>query len=296
MRKLTTEKRATILRALVEGNSVNSTARLTGASKVTILRLLADVGTLCARLHDELVRGLQAERVQADEIWSFVHAKDRNLPAELRGVPGFGSIWTWVALDADTKLIISYHVGDRGEHCARAFMLDLASRLDNRIQLTTDGHGAYLPAVAEAFRGDVDYAQLIKEYRVPRDTQARYSPCECVGTRKIPVTGGPLPSDTSTSHVERSNLTLRMEQRRFTRLTNGHSKSFDNHRHAVALHTFHYNFIRKHQTLKTTPAVASDLASKPWTMLELVERLEAEEAKAGGRITDYLPAETKKVS
>jgi len=293
MRRLSTEKRAMILNALIEGMSINATTRLCGCSKITVLRLLADAGTLCAELHDELVRDLQAERIQADEIWSFVHAKDKNLPANLKDKDGYGSVWTWTALDADTKLLIAYHVGDRGESCARAFMHDLASRLDNRIQLSTDGHAAYLGAVAEAFGGDVDYAMLIKQYRNQRDGQVRYSPCECIGIRKVPVSGAPLPSDTCTSHVERWNLTLRMQQRRFTRLTNAHSKKFENHRHAVALHVFHYNFIRKHQTLKTTPAVASDLANRPWTMLELVQRLEAEEAKAGGRITDYLPASSK---
>jgi len=293
MRRISTEKRATILNALVEGNSVNSTARLCGCSKITILRLLADIGVLCERLHDDLVQGIQAERVQADEIWSFVHAKDKNLPDHLSDKPGYGSVWTWTALDADTKLMIAYHVGDRGESCAQAFMLDLASRLDNRIQLTTDGHAAYLGAVFEAFGRDIDYAQLVKLYGAPRDGQARYSPCECVGARKVPITGGPLSCDTSTSHVERSNLTLRMQQRRFTRLTNAHSKRFENHRHAVSLHVFHYNFIRKHQTLKTTPAVASGIANRPWTMIELVKTLEDEEAKIGGRLTDYLPASSK---
>lgn len=184
MRRLSREKRAMILNALVEGNSVNSTARLCGASKVTILRLLADAGTMCGRLHDDLVRGLQAERVQADEIWAFCHAKDKNLPPELSGMPGFGSVWTWTALDSDTKLMIAWHVGDRSEACARAFMLDLASRIDNRIQLTTDGYAAYPPAVQRAFSGDIDYAMLVKLYAEPGGQEARYSPCKCVGTRR----------------------------------------------------------------------------------------------------------------
>lgn len=293
MRKLTTEKRAMILGALVEGSSINATARLCGCSKITVLRLLADAGDFCARFHDEHVRGLQAERVQADEIWSFVHAKDKNLPRHLAGQPGYGSVWTWTAIDADTKLIISWHVGDRGESCAKAFMLDLASRIDNRIQLTTDGHAAYLKAVNAAFGTDIDYAQLIKLYGQSRDGEARYSPCECIGTRKVPVSGGPLQCDTSTSFVERSNLTMRMQQRRFTRLTNAHSKKFENHEHAVALHFFYYNFCRKHQTLKTTPAVAADLANSPMTLLDLVKMMEAEEARIGGRITSYLPAASK---
>lgn len=282
MRKLNTEKRTAIVGALVEGNSIASVCRMLSVNKRTVLRLLEDIGTFCQAFHDEHVRGLQAERVQCDEIWSFVHAKDKNLPSHLRDNPDFGSVWTWTALDADDKLMIGWHVGTRDYGCARKFMLDLASRIDNRIQLTTDGHAAYPPAVQRAFGREIDYAMLIKLYAEERGEEARYSPCKCVGTKRVSVIGGPLKADTSTSYVERSNLTMRMQQRRFTRLTNGHSKSIDNHRHAVALHFWHYNWARKHQTLKTTPAVASGLTDHVWTIRELIEALEREEARFGG--------------
>lgn len=293
MRKLSTEKRATILGALVEGNSVNATARMVGVSKITVLRLLADAGTFCLAYHDEHVRGLECERIQCDEIWSFCYAKDKNLPASMRDQPGVGSVWTWTALDADTKLMVAYHVGSRDAACALDFMLDLAGRILNRPQLTTDGHGAYLPAVDEAFGGEVDYAMLIKLYGEPRKEDARYSPCDCVGTRQVPVKGFPDRRHVSTSYVERQNLTMRMSMRRFTRLTNGFSKKIENHRHAIALHYFYYNWVRKHETLKTTPAVAAALSNKPLTMMDLVRMIEVEEAQLGTRITDYLPADSK---
>ena len=293
MRKLSTEKRATILGALVEGNSINATARMMGVSKITVLRLLADAGTFCLAHHDEHVRGLECERIQCDEIWSFCYAKEKNLPASMKDRPGVGSVWTWTALDADTKLMIAYHVGSRDANCAFDFMLDLSGRIINRAQLTTDGHGAYLPAVDEAFGSEVDYAMLIKLYGEPRKDEARYSPCDCVGVRSIPVKGFPDHRHVSTSFVERQNLTMRMSMRRFTRLTNGFSKKIENHRHAIALHYFYYNWIRKHETIKTTPAVASGLANKPLTLIDLVKMIEAEEKALGTRITDYLPACSK---
>jgi len=288
MRKLAAEKRAAILSALCEGNSISATCRMTGASKVTVLRLLADVGQFCADYHDVYVRGLSSKRVQMDELWAFCGCKDR---AKLAGAGGYGSVWTWVAMDADSKLVISHLVGDRGAACAEYFVRDVASRLESRIQLTSDGHNVYADAVDAAFAGDVDYAMLIKVFgKNSTEEQRRYSPPECKGCKKETKAGDPDPKHISTSFIERQNLTVRMQVRRMTRLTNGFSKKIDNHVHALALHYFHYNFIRRHQTLKTTPAVAAGIANAPLTVLDLVKMVEAEEAKLKGRLTDYLPA------
>jgi len=289
MRKLSTEKRAAIVNALVEGNSVNATARMIGVSKITVLRLLADFGTFCAPYRNITVRNLESKRVQLDEIWSFCGCKDKALAA---GAMGFGSVWTWVGLDADTKLCVSWLVGTRDLDCARAFVQDVADRLTSRIQLTSDGYKPYLEAVDNAFHGEVDFAQLIKQYgnEKSKEAEQRYSPAICTGCKAEPKAGDPDPAHISTSYVERQNLTMRMSMRRFTRLTNGYSKKIENHEHAVALHYFHYNFIRKHHTLKTTPAVAAGIADRQLTVLDLVKMVEAEEAKLGERLTDYLPA------
>lgn len=290
MRKLSTEKRAMILSALVEGNSVNATARMTGASKVTILRLLADVGTYCEQYHNVYVRDLQSKRVQVDEIWSFCGCKDK---AAMRGANGIGSVWTWTAIDADSKLCVSYLVGLRDAQDAQTFCEDVAARLTSRVQLTSDGLGVYVAAVDAAFGGNVDYARLVKVYGKNPEGESRYSPAECLGCKKEIAAGQPDPDHISTSYVERQNLTMRMPMRRFTRLTNGFSKKLENHAHAVSLHFFHYNFIRKHQTLKTTPAVAAGIANRALTILDLVQMVEGEEKKVGGRLTDYLPASSK---
>jgi len=291
MRKLTAEKRAAILNALVEGSSINATARMCGVSKITVLRLLADAGQFCADYHDVYVRNLVSKRVQADEIWSFCGCKDKALKA---GASGYGSVWTWVGLDADSKLAISYLVGGRGPEAARVFAHDIADRVADRIQLTTDGHGPYPDAVDAAFQGKIDYAQLIKVFgKVGQGDERRYSPPECIGCRKEAKAGTPNPEHVSTSYVERQNLTMRMSMRRMTRLSNGYSKKIENHAHATALHFFYYNFIRKHHTIKTTPAVAAGLANAPLTILDLVKMIEAEEVKLGGRLTDYLPAAEK---
>ncbi|WP_315861167.1 IS1 family transposase [Anatilimnocola floriformis] len=289
MRKLSTEKRVMILSALVEGNSINATCRMTGASKVTVLRLLADAGTFCAQYHNVFVRELKSKRVQLDEIWSFCGCKDK---AKQQGAGGHGSVWTWTAIDADSKLCVSYLVGLRDASYAAAFCKDTADRLANRVQLTSDGYKPYLAAVDAAFAGAVDYAMLIKVYGAGDDDH-RYSPATCTGCKTEVQSGSPDPEFINTSYVERQNLTLRMSQRRFTRLTNAFSKKIENHEHAVALHYFHYNFIRKHQTLKTTPAVAAGIASKSLTVLDLVTMIEAEEAKLGERLTSYLPAKRK---
>jgi IS1 family transposase len=257
--------------ALVEGNSINATARLVGASKITVLRLLADAGTFCAQFHNLAVRNVQSKRVQVDEIWSFCGCKDR---AKDHGASGFGSVWTWTAIDADTKLCVSYLVGLRDVEYATEFCRDVADRLANRVQLTSDGHRAYLAAVDAAFGGNVDYAMLVKIYGASNEPDTRYSPAICAGCKTEVQAGSPDPDYVSTSYVERQNLTMRMSMRRFTRLTNAFSKKIENHEHAVALHYFHYNFIRKHQTIKTTPAVAAGLANKALTVLELVQMIE----------------------
>lgn len=225
-----------------------------------------------------MVIDVPARRVQTDEAWSFVHAKEKNLPPEKKGEPGYGDVWTWVGIEAQTKLAISWYVGGRDGGDAFEFMSDLAGRLRNRVQLTTDGHGAYLEAVEGAFGASVDYAQLVKLYGVPPDADHRYSPAECIGARVEIIQGAPDPHHVSTSYVERQNLTMRMRMRRFTRLTNGFSKKLENHWCAVSLHFTYYNFARIHQTLRVTPAMEAGLADHVWTVEEIVGLLEAEEA------------------
>jgi len=282
MKRLTTADRVRIVSALVEGCSLRSISRMVACSINTLTKLVEDLGPVCEAYHDEHVRHLQAERIQADEIWAFCYAKDKNLPAHMRGMEGVGSVWTWTAIDADSKLMVSWYVGDRDTGCATRFMRDLAGRLSNRVQLTTDGHGVYERAVQSAFGWNVDYAQLVKQYGEPRDTEARYSPCECIGSKKLPVVGRPIPEDICTSHVERANLTMRMGMRRFTRLTNGFSKKLANHRASVAIHFMHYNFCRVHKTLRVTPAMEAGLSDHVWELAELVGLLEAQESATIG--------------
>lgn len=273
MNKLSTTKRAAVVAALVEGNSINSTVRMTGVSKPTILKLLADLGCACSRWHDKHVRALKPARVQCDEIWAFTYCKNKTLPRAKAPVAGAGDTWTWTAIDPDSKLVISYLVGLRTPDDAAEFMLDLAGRITNLTQLTTDGMTSYPEAVYQAFGTHVDYAQLIKVYRAERPDHARYSPAECIGTRKQHVIGCPNPEHISTSIVERSNLTVRMSMRRFTRLTNGHSKKVENHGHAIALFFAYYNLCRPHASLgpkKTTPAMVAGLADHAWSFDELI--------------------------
>lgn len=279
MNKLSREKRIRVLSALLEGNSIRATCRMTGVAKNTIVKLLTDVGRVCQRYHDERVRDLRPAQVQCDEIWAFCYAKRKNVPTEHQGEYGYGDVWTWMALDSDSKLIVSYYVGLRTPADAREFMLDLAGRITNLTQLTTDGLNSYPDAVYEAFGTEVDNAQLMKSYAAEQAGEGRYSPPRCTGAKKRHVIGCPNPSNISTSHVERQNLTMRMSMRRFTRLTNAFSKKVRNLEAAIALHFMHYNFCRKHQTLGTIPAVAAGLADRAWGLNDLVGLLETEESK-----------------
>ena len=264
--RLPLEKRVQILGLLVEGTSLRAASRLSGCSINTVTKLLVDVGTACQAYHDEHVRGLKCQRVQCDEIWSFVYSKQKNIPERLRSQPGVGDVWTWTAIDADSKLAVSWLVGGRDAEYANAFMQDVADRLSNRVQLTTDGHHAYLDAVERAFGIDVDFAQLIKVYGQAPEGQKRYSPPVCVGAKKEPFNGKPDERHISTSYVERQNLTMRMHMRRFTRLTNAFSKKVENHAHAVALHFMFYNFVRIHKTLRVAPAMAAGVTDRLWEL------------------------------
>jgi IS1 family transposase len=270
MNRLDIRHQAQIVSAFVEGNGIRATARMTDCSPVTVLKLLADLGCACASYHNRAVRNLKVRRLQCDEIWCFVGAKAKNVSAEKKQ-EGWGDTWTWVGIDADTKLVVSYLVGGRDGGWAKDFMEDCAKRIRNRVQITTDGHRAYLDAVEEAFGADIDYAMLQKIYGASSDEETRrYSPAKCIGCDLKVVSGDPDPKHVSTSYVERQNLTMRMHMRRFTRLTNGHSKKKDNHRHAVALHYMYYNFCKVHQTLRVTPAMEAGLTDHVWALQELL--------------------------
>jgi IS1 family transposase len=272
MNVLGTEKRVQVISALVEGNSINSTTRMTGVAKHTILNLLRDLGVACADYHDANVRNLKVRHLQCDEIWAFVGAKKKNATPEQKA-EGWGDVWTWTALDADTKLMVSYMVGKRDTGWATDFMVDCSERITGRPQITTDAHKPYLAAIEEAFGGYCDYAMLHKIYGAPEQNEARYSPATCIGSDMKVVSGNPYFKHVSTSYVERQNLTMRMSMRRFTRLTNGFSKKLENHGYAVALHFMHYNFCRVHKTLRVTPAMEAGLADHVWTIEELIELL-----------------------
>ncbi len=272
MNRLTTEKRAQVIAALVEGNSINATCRMLGVGKHTVLRLLEGAGCACAEYHHRNVRGLRVRRLQADEIWAFVGAKRKNVTPE-QEAEGWGDVWTWTAIDADTKLIVTYNVGDRGKRAAYEFMQDCASRIVGRPQITTDALRHYVNAIEDAFGAEVDYAQLHKLYGASTPDESRYSPATCIGCDMKVVSGDPDPRHVSTSYVERQNLTMRMSMRRFTRLTNGFSKKLENHGHQVALYFFHYNFCRVHKTLRVTPAMEAGLTDHVWTLEELCSLL-----------------------
>ncbi|SRR5258706_7368430 len=269
MNRLSTTERAAILGMLVEGNSLRSCSRLADVSINTVTKLLVDLGVACAEFHDEHVRNVRVRRLQCDEIWCFVGAKAKNVTAEQKAA-GWGDAWTWTALDADTKLCLSYLVGGRDSGWAKEFMQDCASRIKGRVQVTTDGHKAYLEAVEGAFGMDCDYAMLQKIYGAPTENHSRYSPAVCIGCDMKVVSGNPDPKHVSTSYVERHNLTMRMGMRRFTRLTNGFSKKIENHAAMVAIHSLYYNFGRIHKSLRITPAMAAGLADHVWSLEEIV--------------------------
>jgi IS1 family transposase len=272
MNRLTTEKRRQIIASLVEGNSIRATCRMTGASKNTVAKLLVDMGAVCSKFQDEVMRDLPCRRIECDEIWSFVYAKKRNVPAGKSDEFGYGDVWTWVALDSDTKLVPVWLIGNRNTEDASLFMNDVARRMASPIQLTTDGFRPYLQAVRGAFQ-EVDYGQIQKIYGSVSGGAGRYSPGVCIGASRYPVSGNPDLEKISTSYVERQNLTMRMGMRRFTRLTNAFSKKVENLAAAVSLHFAYYNFCRVHQTLKTTPAVAAGITDHVWKLDELVALL-----------------------
>lgn len=273
MNRLSTEERVRAVKALVEGNSLRATARMTGVARMTVEKLLRDLSAACMRYQDEHLRNLTCRRIQCDEIWSFVYAKQKNVPLDKQGQFGYGDVWTWVAIDADTKLAVSWCVGDRGAKTAFEFMDDLASRLAHRVQLTTDGHRVYLDAVESNFGNRVDYAMLVKLYGSDREKEATYSPAECIGCRQIGVLGNPDPKHISTSYVERQNFTMRMSMRQFTRLTNAFSKKAENHAQSVGLHFMYYNFVRIHQTPRVTPAMAAGVTGRVWEVEDMIALL-----------------------
>jgi IS1 family transposase len=268
-------QQARIIAALVEGNSLRATARMCDVAFNTALKLLPEIGGACLKYQDKAIRNLTTKRIQCDEIWSFCYAKEKNVPEEKRGGFGYGDVWTWVAIDADTKLVPSFMVGTRGAYTAKKFMDDLASRLASRVQLTTDGHRAYLEAVEGAFGNDIDYAMLIKLYGNDAEPETRYSPAECIGTQRVTITGRPNSKHISTSFVERQNLTMRMQMRRFTRLTNAFSKKVGNHMWALALHYMHYNFCRIHKSLRVTPTMEAGISDHVWSIEEVVDLLDS---------------------
>jgi len=284
MNKLDSIARAQILHLLCEGQSIRAITRVTGASKNTVIKLLVDAGKACMAFHDANVQNVASKRIQVDEIWSFTYAKQKNVAAAKAAPDGAGDTWTWTAIDADSKLIVSYFVGGRDGECAMWFIDDLRSRLANRVQLTSDGHKAYLQAVEGAFGADIDYAILNKIYGASSESaKGHYSPAECIGAKKERIEGKPAMEHVSTSYVERNNKTMRMHMRRFTRLTDGFSKKVENHAYAVALHMMYYNFVRLHTTLRTTPAMAAGVTTRLWEIGDIVKLVEDAEVKPAKR-------------
>jgi IS1 family transposase len=279
MRKLTHEQRVQAVNCLIEGCSIRATVRMTGIAKKTVMRLLVEVGAVCESYQDRVLRNLPCRRIQLDEMWGFNYCKAKNVTEEIAAkIPGAGDVWLWVAIDAETKLVPCWQLGDRGPKTAHQFVHDLAGRLANRIQLTSDGHRVYLNAVESAFGGDVDYSMLVKIYGADRETEARYSPAVCIGCQKQRIIGNPDPRHISTSIVERQNWSVRTMTRRYTRLSNGFSRKIENHAAAVALTYFAYNFIKIHRALRTSPAMAAGVTDRLWSVSDLVDVWEADEA------------------
>ncbi|MEO5892105.1 MAG: IS1 family transposase [Ferruginibacter sp.] len=285
MNKLPLQKRVQIIHLLVEGNSMRSTSRIADVSINTVTKVLVEVGTACMNFHNEKVKGLKCKKIQCDEIWSFVSSKEKNTTAEMKE-EGAGDAWTWVGIDADTKLVLSWFVGDRSADSAIIFMNDLKDRITNRVQLTSDGYVSYLEAVTDAFGSQIDYAQLVKVYGSSSDsssaTERKYSPSKLKSINKIPISGNPDEKHISTSYVERQNLTMRMHMRRFTRLTNAFSKKLENHCHAIALHFVYYNFVKIHKTLRVPPAMEAKLIKRLMTIKDIVELVHGEAPKLRG--------------
>jgi IS1 family transposase len=288
MNKLSTERRAHILGMMVEGNSIRAIVRMTGASKNTIVKLLEDAGEAFSAYQDRAFRDLPCKRIQLDEIWAFCYAKQRNVMFAKNAPEEAGDLWTWVALDADTKLVPSWRIGDRSGATAIEFVCDLSKRLANRVQVTSDGHRAYLETIEAGFGADVDYAQLIKLYGEVPHPAGRYSPAQIQGTKTFCCTGNPDSRHISTSYVERQNLTMRMSMRRFTRLTNGFSKKAENHAHSVAIHFMHYNFVRIHQTLRVTPAMAAGVSKTLWCLMDMARVIEEWEERHATKLANRL--------
>jgi IS1 family transposase len=276
--KLSLERKTQVIKVLCEGNSIRSTARITGTAINTVVKLLKEVGAACLGYQDKAMRNLSCKKLQCDEIWSFVYAKDKNVPEEHNGEFGYGDVWTFTAIDADTKLVPAWLVGLRNAYYAYAFANDLKNRLANRVQVTTDGHGMYLEAVEHAFGADVDYGMLVKLYGPEPEGERHYSAAKCLSATKHIVQGKPDYEAISTSYVERQNLTMRMNMRRFTRLTNAFSKKLENHEYALAPYFMHYNFARSHKTISNpypkSPAMAAGLTNHIWTVEEIVELCE----------------------
>jgi IS1 family transposase len=275
MNKLTNEKRSRVVASLVEGNSIRATVRMTGVAKNTITKLLAEIGSACSEYQDRMLRNLNCKRVQCDEIWSFCYSKQKNVPRDKQDKFGYGDVWTWAAMDADTKLVPCWLVGLRDADYANEFMHDLAARLLNGVQLTTDGYKVYLDAVDDAFAGEIDYAMLVKIYGEEHLNDTRFSPPTCIGAKQAAIVGNPDRCHVSTSFVERQNLTMRMCMRRFTRLTNAFSKKIENLQAAVSLHFMYYNFCRIHQPLRITPAMATGVSDHVWEISEIIDLLES---------------------
>jgi IS1 family transposase len=279
MNRLSTDKRAQIIELLCEGSSMRAASRIADVSIITVMKLVVDIGRAAAQFQDKTLRNLPCKRVQVDEIWAFCYAQDKNVPKEMQGKHGMGSVWTWTAVDADTKLIASWLVGSRDMKDGCKFIDDLASRLAGRIQLTSDGHSVYPGAVAMSFGNDVDYAQLVKVYGASPEGEKRYSPATCVGAHPHTMTGSPGPNHISTSYAEWQNLTMRMSMRRFTRLTTAFSKKIENHTHMVALYFLHYNFVRIHKTLRCTPAMEAEVSDHVWTYEEVARLPEGNQSQ-----------------